>query len=292
MANSKWEVGNPIFEADQTCPMNKVWPWNGHRLFAYDLIRFLKPKLYVELGTYWGNSFFAFCQGVKDDGLSTECVAVDTWEGDEQTGPYNQDVYETVQTIVTNKFPSVDVKLIRSLFSEAVGSFEDETIDLLHIDGLHTYEAVREDYLTWLPKVAQNGIVLFHDIADDCDYGSVKYWKELVAKYPSYTFQHSWGLGILFPKGQYYYEKMVENNFNDKLKLYEFASELALTRTQKQSSDDRGERQDALIKYLEKQRDELGSRVNELENQRNSLEQSTSWKTIQILRTLFGRNKS
>ncbi|MBG9732673.1 hypothetical protein ABD86_04640 [Paenibacillus alvei] len=55
--------------------------------------------------------------------------------------------------------------LIKSTFDEALQNFEDDSIHLLHIDGFHEYEAIHHDYHTWLPKVAENGIVLFHDIS-------------------------------------------------------------------------------------------------------------------------------
>lgn len=253
MAERKWNIGDPLFEAEKICPDYKVWPWNGHRLFAYDLIRFLKPSLFVELGTYWGTSFYSFCQGVKDDHLKTRCAAVDTWQGDEHTGPYEDTVYETVHKIKSEYFNELDIDLIRSLFSDAVAGFDDGTIDLLHIDGFHTYEAVREDYETWLPKLSENGVVLFHDIAESTGYGSAKYWKELSSLHDSFLFQHSWGLGILFPKGSYFYDLLLENNFEDKLKIYEYCSEMNLAKFQFEYAAQRNERQDALIKAQEKE---------------------------------------
>ncbi len=42
---------------------------------------------------------------------------------------------------------------MRMLFEDATHHFSDESVDLLHIDGLHTYDAVQEDFTTWLPKV-------------------------------------------------------------------------------------------------------------------------------------------
>ncbi len=280
MVEKQWQIGEPVFEADHICPNNKVWPWNGHRLFAYDLVRFLNPELYVELGTYWGNSFFSICQAVKDHNLGTRCVAIDTWDGDLHTGSYETKVFDTVHEIISTYFNDLDVELIRSLFSQAVTQFSDESIDLLHLDGLHTYEAVCEDFQTWLPKLSKNGVVLFHDIADSCDYGSVKYWQEISSEYPSLDFQHSWGLGILFPKEPYYFDLMVQNNIFDKLKIYEYASELNLTRLQKTHSCERNDRQDALIKFQERSIADMENKIEDLKTTLNRIQGSIVWKCL------------
>lgn len=276
MSDQKWEISDPVFEGDQECPLYKAWPWNGHRFFGYDLIKHLKPHLLVELGTYWGTSFFTFCQAVKDEGLKTRCVAVDTWAGDEHTGEYGNDVFATVNGLCDGTYQSVNTELIRSYFVEAVNSFADNSISLLHIDGLHTYEAVSEDFRNWLPKLEDNGVVLFHDIADSCDYGSVKFWKEISSQYPSFTFQHSWGLGILFPKGDLFFQFMKANNFSDKQQIYEHKSELALSRLQNEDLQMFNNDQDRLIKKLE-------TDLSKLKSDSAQLKGSTAYKLMRKL---------
>jgi Methyltransferase domain len=267
LTEHKWRIHAPNFEGEKVCPDYRVWPWNGHRLFAYDLMAFLRPRLFVELGTYWGNSFFSFVQAVKDYDLKTQCIAVDTWIGDGHTGEYAEDVYDVVNNISRTYFPKNNIRLLRSTFIEALASVSDGSVDLLHIDGYHTYEAVSEDFSSWFPKLAENGIVLFHDVSDTCDYGSVRYWKELCSQYPGFTFQHSWGLGVLFPKGDFWLKQMEENNIQDKLSIYKWQSEYNLLKIQMEACENRCERQDALIKYQEAQLQELQARIAQFESQ-------------------------
>jgi hypothetical protein len=83
--------------------------------------------------------------------------------------------------------------------------FSDSSIDLLHIDGYHTREAVSQDFSTWLPKVRDGGVVLFHDIMvrsseGHPNFGVWSFWDDLKAQHKTWQFAHGFGLGI-FIKG-------------------------------------------------------------------------------------------
>ncbi len=196
--NYNWKYYQPKFEYEQYL-QDLAWPWAGHKNFAYDLIANLKPKKIVELGTHYGTSFWSFCQAVKDQKLETELNAVDTWKGDEHAGLYGEEVFETVKKIKDVHYSALKINLIRKTFDEAVGDFENKSIDILHIDGLHTYEAVKNDFEKWLPKMKEDGIILFHDIVvDRSGFGVYKLWQGLKERYKTIEFQHSYGLGVLF----------------------------------------------------------------------------------------------
>lgn len=172
--------------------------WVDHLPFGYDLVAALRPRKIVELGTHNAVAYFTFCQSVQEHNLDTLCYAVDTWRGEEHAGTYDESVYEEVSEFNREHFPGFSY-LMRMYFSEALPHFEDESIDLLHIDGMHTYEAVRDDYFAWEPKVSPGGIVLFHDIeARMKDYGVWRFWEDLRLEFPgdSFAFRHGFGLGV------------------------------------------------------------------------------------------------
>lgn len=193
-------------------------PWAGHIFFAYDLVCNLKPKMIVELGTYRGTSFFSFCQAVKDRHLSTKLFAIDSWEGEDHTGMYGNDILKEVKNIVNNYYRKINIKLLKTYFDTAVNKFKDNQIDILHIDGLHTYEAVRHDYETWQGKVSKNGIILFHDInVQERGFGVYAFWKELKKSKNTIEFHHSQGLGVIVRDTQMYHElKKMEKMFQKK----------------------------------------------------------------------------
>ena len=170
--------------------------WAGHVPFAMWLVEQHKPRLMVELGTETGVSLAAFCQAAAAVDLVCDIHGVDSWEGDSHTGHY-VGIYEDLRAYLSEKGYGF-VHLHRMLFDEALALFEDDSVDLLHIDGYHTYDAVRHDFESWRPKLSSRAVVLIHDIhVKKADFGVWKYWQELRQDYRSVDFKHSNGLGVI-----------------------------------------------------------------------------------------------
>jgi len=172
------------------------YEWQGHIPFAFWLVASIQPRSIVELGSYKGDSYLAFCEAVSLAGIDCQCHAIDTWKGDEHVGAYGDEIYDALRQHHDSRYSQFS-RLHRMRFEEALPSFEEGEIDLLHIDGLHTYEAVRKDFYDFLPKMSDRGVVILHDSAvREREFGVWKLVEELSVEYPLFEFEHSNGLAV------------------------------------------------------------------------------------------------
>ena len=173
-----------------------VGAWTSHLQFAYDLVATLKPALLVELGVDRGESYFAFCQSAAENRTGTRCFGIDTWRGDQHAGGYDETTFAQVSQHNRENYETFST-LLRSEFDDALAQFEAESIDVLHLDGLHTEAAVRHDVQSWLPKLRPGGVLLLHDVdVRSKEFGAWKIWIELQARGRSWTFHDGPGLAV------------------------------------------------------------------------------------------------
>ena len=165
--------------------------WTGHRPFAEWLVNTIKPKEIVDLGVDFGYSTFVFSLAACDMPGCT-VTGVDLFEGDPQTGVRN--TYNQVMSL-KEKHNLINLELVQGDFYE-VSLIWKKAIDILHIDGYHSYEAVSENFNDWSKFVDTKGIILFHDInVDRADFQVIKLFRELTGGRKLYFLQ-SYGLGI------------------------------------------------------------------------------------------------
>jgi predicted nucleic acid-binding Zn-ribbon protein len=187
-------IGDEVFmEPDRLVPFEH---WLGHIPFAFWLTTALRPRRLVELGTHRGNSYCAFCQAITRASIDCAAYAVDTWKGDVHMVT-EQGLLDELRKYHDPRYGRFS-KLIESTFDEASKHFSPGSIDLLHIDGTHTYDAVRADFETWRPMLSDRAVVLFHDINErQGNFGVWRVWEELALEFPHFAFSHSHGLGVL-----------------------------------------------------------------------------------------------
>ena len=171
--------------------------WYAHVPFAGWIVAAARPLLLVELGTHNGVSYSAFCDAVKRELLPTSCYAVDTWKATRMRASTAREFSKQLRAFHDQNYFDFSA-LLRMTFDEALANFSNGSIDLLHIDGFHSYEAVRQDFEKWRPKLSNKALVLFHDTnVRDQGFGVWKLWAELRAYYPGFEFLHGHGLGVL-----------------------------------------------------------------------------------------------
>lgn len=151
----------------------------------YQTVRDLAPMRVLEIGTARGGTLYLWSQAATSDAI---IVSVDLPGG--QFGgaypacriPFYQAFKRTGQKLYLLRKDSHESNTVE----EVTELFNKNLIDFAFIDGDHTYEGVKADFLNYGPMVRPGGIIAFHDILPRPDLPSIqinRFWKEVREKY-------------------------------------------------------------------------------------------------------------
>jgi hypothetical protein len=173
--------------------------WMGHAAFAHALVMFFRPRVVVDLGVLAGCSSIAMGLALKRLGRGV-LYAVDTWQGDAHTGQYGEAVYRNFCADVRKLDLERFVAPMRMTFAQAAGRLSGP-IDMLHVDGFHTFGAALGDFRLFRGRLIPGAPVLFHDVFNPDFPGLRLLWRLLGQRYRTYRFPHASGLGVLLTSG-------------------------------------------------------------------------------------------
>jgi predicted O-methyltransferase YrrM len=113
------------------------------------------PVTVVEIGSYLGRSTIALGLGVRDAG-GGRVLAVDPH-------PYVDDRFAEFRQNIRRAELDEIVEPVRLTSHDARPGFDGPPVDVLFVDGMHTYDAVREDIEDWTTTLADGAVVAFND---------------------------------------------------------------------------------------------------------------------------------
>jgi predicted O-methyltransferase YrrM len=142
-----------------------------------------KRNFMVEIGSYVGDSSEIFAQYFKF------IYCVDPWENGYDSNDAAS--YQYPMNIIESQFDELcgrydNIKKIKKKSIDVVDEFKNKSLDMVYIDGKHTYEAVKEDIKLWLPKIKDNGYIAGHDYQSKFQ-GTIDAVKEVLG-YPNLIF--------------------------------------------------------------------------------------------------------
>jgi predicted O-methyltransferase YrrM len=153
------------------------------------LVETTNSKSCIEIGVYKGSSLFSFAEVLEK--IGGKIVGIDPWsfemskneipsfDKNQEDYFYNEllkgqetfeFIYKGVCEIIENNDLLKTISLIRKPSQDVFNDFENESIDIVHIDGNHNEMNASRDILLYLPLVKKGG----HIIMDDSNWDSVR----------------------------------------------------------------------------------------------------------------------
>lgn len=165
-----------------------------------EIYKEIQPKNIAEIGSFYGGTLWFF---LKNNPNVEKLIVIDM-PIPPSDGRYNEMVAAKAQWLQwIPEFTQFQNYVGNSHDKNLIATVHDNNIyndiDMLHIDGDHTYEGVKADFENFKSLVKKGGMIVFHDISGIPDVAN--FWNEVKAMYPE-TFREiihegGWGIGMV-----------------------------------------------------------------------------------------------
>jgi predicted O-methyltransferase YrrM len=191
-----------LWEATDFRPLQR----HSEAVSLFELVKALEPKAICEIGAFAGGTAFLFARASPLDSVVISIDSAFNYSRRKAIEKFcrpNQKLF----CLRRNSQEASTVDVVSSLLGE-------RQLDLLFIDGDHTYAGVSRDFNLYSPLVREGGLIIFHDIVPDSRArggtdtraftgGVPQFWKEIKSVHTSYKEliedpqQDGYGIGVL-----------------------------------------------------------------------------------------------
>ncbi len=173
-ANTDWQLYQREVLSHQTSLEGWCTPEKARNMM--DLICEVKPEVCVEIGVFGGASIYPTASALKFLNQG-QVYAIDPWANSYCLDGYTHDhpnyqwwnrvdlnyIYRTFVNMLNNYQLRSYCTILQMTGSTALDRFDDESIDILHIDGNHSESIALGDVQMYLPKVKKGGYIWLDD---------------------------------------------------------------------------------------------------------------------------------
>jgi methyltransferase family protein len=117
----------------------------------------------VEIGVACGRSITFLAERLLLFGKKANLWAIDPWVSGWETQNFWFDRFLKAFLVVALQPEREMIHPVRAPSLKAVNMFEDQSLDMVFIDGMHDVANVKADILAWRPKVKPGGLFAGHD---------------------------------------------------------------------------------------------------------------------------------
>jgi len=151
--------------------------WRGSRNTLAEFLGEIGYNYGAEVGVREGVFSEILCKANPN----LKLLSIDYW------GPYRkgttQEIANKRHVIAIKKLKPYNATIIHKTSMEALNDVEDNSLDFVYIDAMHSFDDVMMDIICWSRKVRHGGIVSGHDYAH-------AYQQGVVNAVDAYTYAH------------------------------------------------------------------------------------------------------